>query len=190
MIPPLPLIFKSHVRNADSVKITWLNSGSNDVAMQLLYRKAPDDENWRVLARFNENTTRRYTDKGLEEGKTYYYLLMAVDDDGLESEPTRPLKIYVAPYNVPGDVQRFTARFDQENKRVTLRWKDDRNVKEYQVYKGEGDSGNQLLDLVPRGEGKYIDYRIKPFTSYTYLIRSVGNNGLCSKFEKVQVKWE
>lgn len=190
VIKPSSPIFSVMSQRADSVNLKWINSISPDVAFQLLYRKSENEAKWKILVRFDDNRINSYTDTRLQEGKQYSYLLLAVDDAGLESIPTKPVTFTIHAFNKPGRVEKFTARLDQENLTVLLKWKNDKTVKAYQLYKEDGEEGPYYFETIDTGEGKFTDTTINPFKKYTYRIRSVGFNGLCSDFEMVTVNWE
>lgn len=189
-IKPIKPIFATFWQSADSVRIGWLNSASPDVEWQLVYRKKRNEDTWKVVAKFQENRTNSFIDTQLEEGVTYDYTLLAIDDDGLESDPVAPVSFTIHPYKKPAKVEKFTGKFDQENLKISLKWKNDKTLRGYQIYKVEAESGSYLMAFVEATTGAYVDTQVKPFKQYTYKIRAVAQNGFYSPFEEIRVEWK
>jgi fibronectin type 3 domain-containing protein len=127
----------------------------------------------------------------LEDGKTYSYLIIAVDGNKLESKPAGPVSMTIALNAQPKKVEKFAARFDQKVLTVNLSWKAEPAVKGYQIYKDDSDGQNfYLLSFIEATENKLTDTEIKPFKTYSYKIRSVSEKGLYSPFEMVKVAWK
>jgi uncharacterized protein len=191
LIKPDPPLLYNTFHHSDTVKIIWLPSPSDDVVMQLVYRKERNDKAWKVLARYNDNTTNSIQDIGLEDGKTYSYLIIAVDGNKLESEPAGPVSFTIALNAKPKKVEKFTAKFDQQALTVNLSWKANASVKGYQIYKDDSDGENFFFfSFIEATENKLTDTDIKPFKTYRYKIRSMSEKGLYSPFEIVKVAWK
>lgn len=189
LIKPDPPLLYNTFRHADTVKIEWLPSPSDDVVMQLVYRKERNDKTWKVLTRYNDNTTNYVQDTGLEDGKTYSYLIIAVDGNKLESKPVGPVNFTIALKTKPKKVEKFIARFDQQALTVSLSWKADPVVKGYEIYKDNSD-GQNFYFFKFLEENKLTDTEIKPFKTYSYKIRSMSEKGIYSPFETVKVAWK
>ena len=190
MKPHAPLI-RNTLKRADTIRIEWLPSISDDVLMQLVYRKEIKEEKWRILKRIDDNTTKKIEDTGLENGKTYSYLIVAVDSAGWESDPSKPATLSVSYKIPPGNIEGLAAKFNQQELSVELSWKNMKNIRGYQLYKDEGEGDNYyFLSFVDATENKFTDVKIKPFKAYNYKIRAVSNEGLYSRFETVRIEWK
>jgi uncharacterized protein len=189
-IKPVKPLLSGFWQSSDSVRIEWLNSTSRDVEWQLIYRKKRNEDTWKLIAKYQENQTDSFIDTQLEEGVTYDYTLLVIDDDGLECDPVAPVSFTIPTYKKPAKVEKFSGKFDQENLKVSLKWKNDKTLRGYQIYKVEDETGSYLLAFVEATTGAYVDIRVKPFKQYTYKIRAVAQNGFYSPFEEIRVEWK
>jgi predicted small lipoprotein YifL len=74
----------------DQVFLTWENVPDVDLAFYRLYRKSPENEDFKLLAEgITENF---YRDKKVSGGKLYVYAISAVDKKGNESELSGPVQ--------------------------------------------------------------------------------------------------
>jgi PKD repeat protein len=76
----------SRVPNGSALYITWLPNSEEDLDHYVLYYGF-DGESYQELDEISINST-SYLHSGLANGLTYYYYIVAVDDSGLESEPS------------------------------------------------------------------------------------------------------
>lgn len=191
MIKPIAPLIRKMYQRIDTIRIEWMPSISDDVQMQLVYRKERDEQKWRVVKSFNDNVTKSFEDTGLENGKTFSYLILAVDSANLESEPSNPATFSVSYQTPPDNIEGLTAKFNQKELTIELGWKNLKNCKGYQLYKDEGEGDNfYYCSFINASENKYIDKNIKPFKSYNYKIRVVSKEGLYSRFESIRVEWK
>jgi uncharacterized protein len=191
MIKPKPPLVINTFKRQDTVRIEWQPSYARDVKMQLVYRKESKDEKWRVLKRFDDNTSNMVEDYGLESGKTYNYFIIAVDSAGWESDPSDLVSMDIFYQFPPKKVEQFTAKFDQQNLIVELNWKARTEIKGYQLYKDEGEGNKYYFSsFIDVKENKFSDSKVKPFKTYNYKIRAVSKEGLYSPFETVKVEWK
>lgn len=189
ILKPVSPYFLRYNVNADSINLEWVNSSSYDVAMHLLFRKEEKEKEWQQIARYDTLGVTHFTDHNLEERKSYSYMLLAIDDDSLKSEPSKPATLFVPIYKKAPPVEKFTVSLDRENSKMTLKWKKNETIKGFQLYKQEGEWPPFLYQFFDGKESKFTDAKIKPFLKYTYQIRTVGINGLYSEFETQTIQW-
>jgi fibronectin type 3 domain-containing protein len=80
-VPANPVIFRA----TDHMFLTWKAVTDLDLSHYRVYRRSPPQEEFRLFA--DEITTNHYKDtKDLIKGKTYFYVVTAVDKKGNESE--------------------------------------------------------------------------------------------------------
>lgn len=183
--PPTSPIFTSYEVTKQGVKLTWGICQDIDVAKHVLLRKqAASDSKWEVIANFKD-TTSLYIDKLAEPGKAYFYAIIAKDKSGLESPPLKPVRV-----NLPGDpskmtVNSFTAVPDPEGNSIELIWETERkDVKQFELYKGEGEEPVTLWKVLA-GDLRKIKDTIKPDLHYQYQIRMVMQNGTTGIFKQL-----
>jgi fibronectin type 3 domain-containing protein len=62
-----------------SITLIWTPSTSTDVIQQRIYRSLTSGGPYTQIATITNNTTNTYTDVGLTNGTTYYYVVRAYD---------------------------------------------------------------------------------------------------------------
>ncbi|RAJ87605.1 hypothetical protein CLV59_101366 [Chitinophaga dinghuensis] len=190
LVPPAsPVITGVQVLN-DVVALNWEPSHSEDVAFHIVYRKEGRDsaDKWLNIQQLDKNAN-RFTDKLVETGKTYFYLVIAKDSSGLESIPVQPVTAFV-PLN-PKDlgVRSFDAYVNKEQRYIELFWKDNvPQVAEYQLYKGVKGKGVTLWKIVRPGQGnRIVDDKPAAGATYEYGIRIVSDSGAMGKYKSIEV---
>jgi hypothetical protein len=65
--------------NGGALTLTWTVSSATDVTQQRVYRSTTSGGPYTLVTTFTNNTTNTYTDTGLTNGTTYYYVVRAYD---------------------------------------------------------------------------------------------------------------
>lgn len=191
VVPPTAPLFSAYKVEDGLVKLSWVNSGDEDIDAHLLYRKARADTSrkWVLLQTFRDGT-QYYVDRFAEGGQTYTYILMAKDSSGLESPPTQPITV-----TVPADpggisIKTVNVYVNREQRYIELSWKDNNDgINEYQLYKGAGGQSLSLWKVVPANVKMVVDESLKINTVYEYGVRAVNKNGLSGPLKKVQTSY-
>ena len=77
-VPPTGLTADDRASDeGGAIDLSWTPSGSGDVTEQRLYRGTSSGSHPTLVATFADNTTSVYTDEGLNNGQTYYYVVRA-----------------------------------------------------------------------------------------------------------------
>ncbi|MCK4456108.1 MAG: Ig-like domain-containing protein [Thermoplasmata archaeon] len=76
--------------DAGTLEVTWSANTEQDIDGYDLYRSDTGANNTFSKINTDPLTGTSHTDTGLEDNTTYYYMLKAVDDEGLESEFSHP----------------------------------------------------------------------------------------------------
>lgn len=145
LIPPVTPVFTNIQNDSLGVLVQWEISPSEDVEMHLLYRRAADEADWRLVYEQNEGMP-FYLDKGTEHNTRYAYTLIAVDDGGLESSPAKPATMMRRSNTGYPPVTRLTHSTNTDKKEITLNWAYSHpDVAGYRVYKQMGEEGKWQL---------------------------------------------
>lgn len=192
-IPPTSPIFETYKLNPDGVYFKWIKSSSDDVAKEMIYRKNVTNENtdiWEKVFETTSDTLSVYEDKNTSPGNKYLYTLVALDETGLESNPSPPLSINVMSQLVKPGVKGLYANIDRENKFVNISWRfNEPNAQELLLYKKEKDGDYILYRTLDAGQKQFIDKNLYPNTTYMYALKIVFNDGNVSKWEEIEVKY-
>ena len=112
--------------------------------------------------------TVRYEDRGLLDGETYYYQVLAVSPLGLTSLPGPPVKVTTA--GPPGAVSGLTAKSGLI-RQVVLAWQPltDPKVQGYRVFRQSGKgSWEKVRSLEGREQSTFTDQELGDATAYAY----------------------
>jgi hypothetical protein len=120
-IAPVSPVFNKFLITDTSVVLNWVNSTSNDVVSQVLYRREKDKA-WESYAKLETNIN-TYIDRKVKKQAWYEYSLEAVDDAGLHSPKSFPLSVRVYDSGKRPDIQNFTITKSQDGKSLMLSWK-------------------------------------------------------------------
>ncbi|MCD4835033.1 MAG: hypothetical protein K8R31_14640 [Bacteroidales bacterium] len=184
-IPPVSPVFHAYETNEAGIILKWYNSSSIDVTKHVLYRKAGGEKNWKVKEIFYPaDSIEMYVDTSTTAGKFYDYTILAVDETGLESKPTKPIKIKQFENKDKPAVSKISYEVDRQEKYLKLQWKyDEPGVKQFLIYKGN--SIEELVLYSSADEYEFTDKKLIINNTYYYVIKVVFVSGLESKMSKI-----
>ena len=166
MLPAVPQFNKNVTVNATAVKLKWKASQGADG--YVLYRKAKNTVSWKRIKTIRSGNTLTYTNKGLEAGKTYYYLIKAyyIDVDG--NNYTGNSTIVVRTLSAPATVKVSTSKTTHVN---TIKWSKVSGAHGYQIYVKVKGTSWTLLDTTDSATRAYY-HTATMNTDYYYKIRA------------------
>jgi uncharacterized protein len=186
LVPPSQPLLADYEVNDDSIKLIWNNSPDEDVVMHNLYRKTIGTAaDWALLQSFRDKKIQQYTDKTCEANKIYSYTIIALDSSKLESLPAVPITIEFAEKRIKNAIKSLDGEVDRDNRQITLNWKllpDIKNIKQFELYRGEDKVGMSLYKIVEKEAVTFLDKDLLVNTKYKYAIRVVFENGKTSDF--------
>ncbi len=173
IVPPVSPVIRSARYSDQGIRISWLPVPSADVVKYQLYRKAVTEEAWTLMKVFPEpDTVYTYTDPDIREQQPYDYLVLAVDDAGLESEPGMPVRVSAGLFDYPS-IEKFSARAYRQEKSIALKWKYNRpEAKQYYIYKSVNDNPPGLYKMVEGHLQDFTDTNVIPGNTYGYRIQA------------------
>jgi hypothetical protein len=107
--------------NGGAIDLGWTPSTSTDVASQRVYRATTSGGPYTQVTSFSDNTTKTYTNTGLTNGTTYFYVIRAVDRAGNESQSSNQASASPASGNLPL-LETLTDDFN-DNSQDTAKWR-------------------------------------------------------------------
>ncbi len=139
VVPPEQAVFNDVFVTDTNVLLKWYPSTSNDVKMQILFRKLKEEDNWQAVDTFDIQTA-SFTDNDVEIKMNYEYTIVTIDESVLKSEPALP--VMARPYDTGKrkPVENLLAEYNDEDKTVSLSWTYIPNPKErswYVIYKSK-----------------------------------------------------
>lgn len=188
-VPPMPPVWLPASSSKNGVKLSWQPSGSPDVVTYELYRKGEQDQ-WMRVKTMNAGTDSvyTYTDENLRNGRNQYYIVIAIDEAGLESEPT-PVQTGFKVQQMKPPVEMTTPVVDRTERKIVLQWTYEQpNVTAYRVYRKAAEGPLQLYRTLK--EPQFTDTALVPDTQYSYQVMAVFTDGAFSAMtDEVQVKF-
>jgi len=121
VIPPEQAVFNDVFVTDTNVLLHWYPSTSDDVKMQILFRKMKEENHWQALDTFAIQTA-SFTDNQVEIKMNYEYTIVTIDESGLKSDHAFP--VMARPYDTGKrkPVENFTAVYELLDKNVILTW--------------------------------------------------------------------
>jgi hypothetical protein len=190
--PSAPVISGYRVDN-EGIMIEWVNSPDDGVMQHRIYRRIKEENHLslELLATITDKTIQRYTDTSAVTNVRYLYTVTALKKNWLESEPSNVLTAFTnKPKAQEMLITRFDAIVDKENRMLKLLWSDNiKNVKYYEIYKGDDVEGTSLWKKIPASEKEVLDDKLYINTTYKYLIRAILSDGRNTKFKELTIKY-
>jgi fibronectin type 3 domain-containing protein len=187
IIPPTAPVLSTYDITENGIRIQWVNSSDEDVAVHKLYRRLIADtvKTWTLIQEFKRSAITEWIDKDCREGHTYSYTMVAVDSAKLESEPAKPFTITVPEKRVKDVVKNLEVEVDRKGRTVTITWeqgKTAKNIRRYELYRGQAKEPMSLYKQMATATNSFIDTDLRVNTRYKYAIRAVYMNGQYSDF--------
>jgi uncharacterized protein len=186
LIPPSSPLLSNYEVMEDGIKLIWNNSPDEDVVMHNIYRKTIGNAaDWVLLQSYRDKKIQAYLDKTCEPNKTYSYTIVALDSGKLESQPAIPITIEFAEKRIKLALKSLDAEVDRDARQITLSWKllpDIKNIKQYELYRGEEKIGMSLYKIIDKEALSFIEKDLLVNTKYKYGLRVVFESGKTSDF--------
>ena len=184
-IPPVAPVIKDIRTSENAVIINWIASSSEDAVKNLLYRRKEGEREW-VLAEVKDQKagSGAIKDTDVAGGIMYEYMMIAVDESGLESINNRPLTIRTRNVKTESELNIIFSKAT-DGKSVKLSWNiKDSNIQRIYIYKSTAGGPVVLYKTFDPGIKKFIDSEIKAGTLYKYYTQITDKNGLRSKMSE------
>jgi uncharacterized protein len=180
VIAPVAPIFSALEVLDTAVVLKWINSSSDDVQSQFLYRKMQDESEWTLIRKYEDHPFQNeFLDRNFEKKKFYEYRLQAQDSSGLKSEFSPIGSVRTYDNGLRKGITEFTLLFDKEKGKNVLNWKyDEKGEYQFWIYRS---LKNQPLTKykVVKGESRMYEEEVVNGgnNQYQYAVRVVYKNG-------------
>lgn len=175
---PLPRGITGVKATADLPKkiiLTWSPSTTTDFAYYKIYR-SPTSGLFYTF--FGKTVNTEFEDLINDNGKTYYYRVVAVDVDGLESkQDTTVAGMTLSALNAPS-----VSSVKHDGSSISISWAGDDNAIKYSVTKEFEISGKtKKQNFTGIFESNFVDQDTVPGVEYKYNIIAIDKYGIASK---------
>lgn len=191
IIPPSsPLIGKT--RNTEKGPyLEWYPSTSTDVAFHLMYRKGPTEaEQWELIAEFEKPIGKQtFTDSLIVSTDKHYYLMIAVDESGLESLPTEPVALHKFDNKIREGVADFKIARSDEG--LDLKWSPPIGGKyTIDIFRAVDDEPLRFFKRTSGENTSFIDKEVNDGKVYQYRVKLLYSDGGSSNYSnEVKMKF-
>lgn len=191
MYPPVEPHIHKVDKSTGQIEIHWYNSSSPDVEKHRLFRKIlGEEDSWTLVREYSlEDNTVSYMDTNVVRKKVYAYTLVAIDDDGLESEPAQAATAKVIDYGLRDAIEVTAVNLADDQKQVEIKWDYPLNASEFWIYKGSDKERTSLMKVISAEEMELIDQNLQKGRTYHYYLKAFFEDGSFSPFtEKIEVQ--
>lgn len=186
--PPKAPVLMPVLSEADSVRLVWRPSVSEDVASYQVFRRNETDRQ-PAFAAVGRTTNTRFTDTKVPSGQ-YSYAIVAIDSAGKQSAQSAPMIADVAglySLTAPNDIK---TRVNDRDKTVSVTWSampQPANFRGYRVLaRLEGGSFNVVTPFLSEGAAQLRS--LLPDSKYELKVIAVADNGEQKQSPIISVK--
>ncbi|MBD1260314.1 hypothetical protein HZY62_06930 [Maribacter polysiphoniae] len=189
-IPPMNPLITNYELQEKGIQLTWINSISEDVVKHVIYRKKNLSENtkWEKIFEITDLNTNDYLDDTIAGNTKYHYTVIAIDQTGLESQPSPPISIISLGEQTKTAISGFNNTVDRDNRIIHLNWRlKASNIVEILLYKKQNESEFSLYQTFTGNRTRFIDAKLTPNTIYTYGLKAIFEDGTVSEWQETEV---
>jgi len=158
--PPLTPLIKNVYLEDKNIRVDWLKNADTDLAGYNLFRSSLNDSilKEQVNVRLISKSFDTYLDRRTAQGKSYSYMIEAVDITGNISKISSPFKIVVPSAAITDSISITKANYNAKKKQITVQWDEMKNheMKGYVVYLKQGKAFKPVSGLIA-----YTEYKMK-----------------------------
>lgn len=158
------------------VPISWGSLSSEVIEGYRIYRSDSKDGSYKRITQISNRSTSSYTDRDLDDNKTYWYRITAYNRNNVETDMSEPVSAKTR--DKPPVPKGLRAR-GTEPKKVVLEWSlinnQEEEIKGYKIYRSVSEDGNyKLINDVRSDRDTYTDddFDIKEDKVFYYKISS------------------
>ncbi len=161
------------------LNLSWTAPEGEEVYLYRIYRSEESgaQQFWNPIA---TTSLTRYLDKGVENGRTYFYVVRSADRAGNEERNVLQVAATSVDGTPPGPPRALNAKDTEVGKMVTLVWLNPGGEipVEYRVYRSTTSRGQNFSDpLASVSKTSFTDRSVQDGIIYYYVVRSVDAAG-------------
>ena len=182
VVPPVPPQIESVRSMTSGVKICWISSVSEDVAMHRLLRKELFAQNWKEIKVFYKEDSTCFVDRPPVTRNSYEYKMVAEDSaKHYASSPVFTAKVIAE--NVRPAVEKISTNVNRTEKKIVLSWEyREKNVVKYQIFRASDNEKLSLLKTISNSISYFEDIGLKENSTYQYIVKAFFSDGSESRF--------
>jgi uncharacterized protein len=183
--PATPVFTKTALQN-EGVYLEWINSVSDDIKVHTLQRQEVSDTIKVMVLEIPSSASKTsFIDKSATFGKSYKYILTAIDSSGNASESVTGKIRFETGFRP--SVTNFQSIVDRDNMSITLRWKSSIPAVRFFIYRKVNDSEYILYHTSSNGAEIFIDKSLPINNTYSYKVQAIYEKGVRSALSTEEV---
>lgn len=177
VIPPAPVLIRSTLATPKGIHLSWTNSNSKDAKQYEVIRKKGENSASELLAIVpHKGDSSVFLDSNVVPNQQYRYYIMAIDANGLKSEPIASLHVKALKVTLSTSFVQLQALRDTVKNQIQLFWQANGSpVKHWVIYRGT--QGERLSQYEASESMLFTDTEVQKRKSYYYHVRPVYQNG-------------
>lgn len=189
LVPPSAPLITNYRVTPGGVLLQWETGGEESIASIKIYRteKLLNDET--AIKEISNRSIREYIDSTALSNQIYKYYIKAFTSKGLSSDPSPLITVKTSTQKVTaGTITLFTGKMNWRTNQIELKWEHDvKDVKQFEIYRGEAGSSVSLWKVVKGYDKAFVDIEAQPGHKYEYIIRAILSNGKTGAIAKTFV---
>jgi uncharacterized protein len=181
-IPPASPTFINYSVNDSAIVLYWNNSPSNDVSDHILYRRKTTEKLWNRINQARD-TTGMYVDTNIMSKTIYQYIIVAVDESGLESRPLNTLDIRaMSTQSMPDLKIELKAQADLNGKKIMVSWSivNAGKMEKFALYRAIDEGPLVLYSTLEGNLKSFEDNHVQMGHQYHYQMQAILAGGVRS----------
>jgi fibronectin type 3 domain-containing protein len=175
IVPPSPGAFTNIQQSDQGILLEWTPSGSFDLAKQELWKRV-GTKDWTLLEVFPIDVE-RYLDTMVQGTEQVQYALVAVDDDGLKSEKSLPVGLWLPKIRTMDRVESLNASFSEDGREIVLSWEiEAKGELKYIIYRATQKGAWKSYQSVS-GNNEFTDTDLPLSDQVQYALRVIDSSG-------------
>ncbi|MBK8808045.1 MAG: hypothetical protein IPO21_15940 [Bacteroidales bacterium] len=188
--PPSNGFLKKFEVSKQGIHLFWANSSVYDLKKMHLLRKKTEDVVYDTIFTTEGEQLKitEFLDTLTRSNTTYDYTLVTEDESGLYSEHATTITAKQYKKETIASVKGVQAFVSRENRMIKLVWEYPSHATGFKIYRSANNEPLQTYQFAEGSTREFFDKRIKPNTTYTYMIVAELQGGYTSlSGEKVTV---
>ncbi|MBI5788981.1 MAG: hypothetical protein HZA78_09025 [Candidatus Schekmanbacteria bacterium] len=180
-VPQTPQNFQVLSGLAQRVVLHWRANSEPDLSGYKIFRSKENSADFRLLKEISGRETEEYTDKDLESGVTYYYVMSAYYDDKHESLLTAPISAITK--DAPGASTGLTAQGGPRHIIIYWQANPEADIKFYRLWSAEAPEQKfEQIAEMSKDTLRYADKDLDDAQTLYYKLQAVNSVGLAGAF--------
>jgi hypothetical protein len=169
----------------NSVLLHWTDNSNNEEGFRI-YRSLTPATGYTQVAVLAPNSS-QYTNSQLNPATTYYYRILAYNEDG-NSDYSNELSITTLALQPPLAPSNLKATIVNKNS-INIEWTDNSTIEDgFYVYRSlTSGTGYTLVTTLGANINHYTNYELNPSTTYFYRIRAYNEDGYSAYSNEISV---